>query len=41
MRAEYLLHRHIGDLLHAGKVTAKMLRTEDKWYGVMYKENLL
>lgn len=40
LKAEYLLPMHIGGLLRAGKITVKMLRTEDKWYGVTYKEDL-
>ncbi len=39
LKAEYLLPTHIGGLLKAGKVTVKLLETQDKWFGVTYKED--
>ncbi len=39
MKAEYLLLTHIGGLLRDGKVTVKVLETNDKWFGVTYQED--
>lgn len=39
LKAEYLLPTHIGGLLKAGKCTVKVLKTNDKWFGVTYKED--
>ena len=39
LKAEYLLPTHIGGLLREGKVTVKVLETNDKWFGVTYKED--
>ena len=39
LKAEYLLPTIIGQLLHEGKVTVKVLETRDKWFGVTYKED--
>ena len=39
LKAEYLLPDFIGDLLHAGRVTVKVLHTPDQWFGVTYKED--
>ncbi len=38
-KAEYLLPIHIDELLQAGKVTVQVLDTQDKWFGVTYKED--
>ena len=35
-KAEMFLPMTVGQLLEAGKATAKVLRTADKWYGVTY-----
>ena len=37
LKAEYLLPTIIGQLLHEGKITVKVLETQDKWFGVTYK----
>ena len=37
--AEYLLPIYIDELLQAGKVSVKVLDTNDKWFGVTYKED--
>lgn len=37
LKAEYLLPTHIGGLLREGKVTVKVLETNDKWFGVTYQ----
>ncbi|MCD7752224.1 MAG: hypothetical protein LUI10_10890 [Lachnospiraceae bacterium] len=37
LKAEYLLPKHIGGLLRDGKVTVKVLETNDKWFGVTYQ----
>lgn len=39
LKAEYLLPTIIGDLLAKGKVSVKVLETQDKWFGVTYKED--
>lgn len=39
MKAEYLLPIHIGGLLRDGKVTVKVMETNDKWFGVTYQED--
>lgn len=39
LKAEYLLPTHIGCLLRDGKVTVKVLETNDKWFGVIYQED--
>ncbi|MCD8012955.1 MAG: nucleotidyltransferase [Lachnospiraceae bacterium] len=39
LKAEYLLPTHIGGLLRNGKVTVKVLETNDKWFGVTYQED--
>ena len=39
MKAEYLLPIHIGGLLRENKVSVKVLKTADKWFGVTYKED--
>lgn len=35
-KAEYLLPRSVDALLKAGKATVKILKSEDRWYGVTY-----
>ena len=39
MKAEFLLPMTIGDLVKAGNATVKVIRTNDKWFGVTYKED--
>lgn len=39
MKAEYLLPVLIGRLLTEGKISVKVLRSEDEWFGVTYKED--
>ena len=39
IKAEYLLPSIIGGLLKEGRATVKVLESEDKWYGVTYKED--
>lgn len=36
MKAEFLLPRSVDALLKAGKAAVKVLKSEDKWYGVTY-----
>lgn len=38
-KAEYLLPTLIGSLLRQGRCTVKVLPTDDKWFGVTYKED--
>ncbi len=39
LKAEYLLPSTIDELIKAGKATVKVLPTNDKWFGVTYKED--
>ena len=39
LKAEYLLPIYIDELLKKDKVTVKVLKTHDKWFGVTYKED--
>ncbi len=39
LKAEYLLPMFIDELIKAGKVSVKVLGTDDKWFGVTYKED--
>lgn len=39
LKAEYLLPTIIGDLLASGKISVKVLKSEDQWFGVTYKED--
>ena len=39
LKAEYLLPIHIGGLLQEGKIAVTVLETEDKWFGVTYRED--
>lgn len=36
---EYLLPIYIGELLKEKKVSVKVLETNDKWFGITYKED--
>jgi hypothetical protein len=38
-KAEFLLPEVVGDLVKAKKVTVRILKTEEKWYGITYKED--
>ena len=39
LKAEYLLPIHIGQLLSKDEVSVKVLPTNDKWFGVTYRED--
>ena len=39
LKAEYLLPIYIDELLQSGRVSVKVLDTNDKWFGVTYKED--
>ena len=39
LKAEYLLPTIIGNLLAEGKISVKVLKSEDQWFGVTYKED--
>lgn len=41
LKGEYLLPIYIDELLKKGKVSVKLLETQDKWFGVTYKEDKL
>ena len=40
LKAEYLLPTIIGNLLKEDKVKVKVLQSNDKWFGVTYKEDI-
>lgn len=40
LKAEYLIPTFIGQLLQEGKLTVRVLRTDDSWYGITYKEDV-
>lgn len=39
LKAEYLLPIIVDDMLKHGRAVVKVLRTEDQWFGVTYKED--
>ena len=39
MKCEYFLPSVVEELLQEKKATVKVLKSEDKWYGVTYKED--
>ncbi len=39
LKCEYFLPSVVGELLKEGKATVEVLKSEDKWYGVTYKED--
>ena len=39
LQAEYLLPIYIGQLLEQGRVSVKVLETDDRWFGVTYHED--
>ena len=40
LKAEYLIPTFIGELLEQGKMSVKVLRSNDTWYGMTYKEDV-
>lgn len=40
LKAEYLLPTFIGELLSQNKISVKVLKTNDAWYGMTYKEDV-
>ena len=40
LKAEYLIPTFIGELLEQGKISVKVLKTNDNWYGMTYKEDV-
>jgi len=41
LKAEYLIPSFIGELLKQGKMSVKVLKTNDTWYGMTYKEDVM
>ena len=41
LKSEYLIPIFIGELLAEGKMDVKVLRTNDTWYGMTYKEDVM
>ena len=39
LKSEFFLPKAVEELLEAGKATVKVLRSNDKWFGVTYKED--
>ena len=39
VKAEYLLPRVIDDMVQSGKATVRVLKTNDRWFGVTYQED--
>lgn len=39
-KAEYLIPIFIGELLERGKMSVKVLKTNDTWYGMTYHEDV-
>ncbi len=39
LKTEYLLPIYIGELLQKNEVSVKVLKTNDKWFGITYKED--
>lgn len=40
LKAEYLIPTFIGELLDEGKISVKVLRSNDTWYGMTYHEDV-
>ena len=40
LKSEYLIPIFIGELLEQGKISVKVLKTNDTWYGMTYKEDV-
>ena len=40
LKAEYLIPTFIGELLSEGKMSVKVLRSNDTWYGMTYHEEV-
>ena len=41
LKAEYLIPIFIGELLNEGKMSVKVLKTNDTWYGMTYHEDVV
>ncbi len=39
LKSEYLLPEVVGNLIKAGSASVEVLKTDDKWFGVTYKED--
>lgn len=39
-KGEFLIPEHIGELVRNGEVSVRVLRTEDRWFGMTYKEDV-
>ena len=40
IKEEFLIPTFIGELLAEGRISVKVLRTNDTWYGMTYKEDV-
>ena len=40
LKSEYLIPIFIGELLEQGKMSVKVLKSNDTWYGMTYKEDV-
>lgn len=41
LKAEYLIPIFIGELLSEGKISVKVLKIDDTWYGMTYHEDVV
>ena len=41
LKAEYLIPTFIGELLAEDKMSVKVLRSDDTWYGMTYHEDVI
>lgn len=39
LKCEFFLPTVVGELINEGKATVKVLKSEDRWYGITYKED--
>jgi hypothetical protein len=39
LKGEYQLPRTVGDMVDAGEASVKIMKTDDRWYGITYKED--
>ena len=39
-KGEFLIPEHIGQLLKKKKVSVRVLKTEDRWFGMTYQEDV-
>ena len=40
LKGEYLIPVFVGELLEKGEISVKVIPTDDKWFGMTYKEDV-